>query len=208
MSDKQPEVTEADNKSSDKVWKKVEEWLSVTGAIGKRSGWYYELRSFFIDGDAEVLQAIAQARQEGIEQGRRELSDFEEFDAVKKKLDGYIETNAVITKRFDENYEAYKALKKQLEEKDEKIKQLQDVLFTDGDIKADSLELHFDDVASKRAVENAMMQVKEKNELLEKIRPLLDQGSIVHNTGMMLRFRQDCREALELLNKTMPKKDA
>lgn len=67
---------------------------------------------------------------------------------------------------------------KALLEKEERIKTLEELLFTDGDIKAKTLEVHFDSASSKSIIEGQQKQLAQQQkvidvyeEVLEKIAP-------------------------------------
>lgn len=52
---------------------------------------------------------------------KKRIEVVKEINNLKAEIDRHVETNTFITKRFDENYEAYKTLKEQLAEKNYEI---------------------------------------------------------------------------------------
>lgn len=56
----------------DKIKEKVDEWLAITGAISKHTGWHIELMCFF---DDEVKKALTSTDKEAYRRGRESMRD-------------------------------------------------------------------------------------------------------------------------------------
>ena len=111
---------------------------------------------------------------EGAEKKLQEWADFEKeyglytIGDLKKALAAKDAQIGKLEEKIAEYHNAYEGKKHEVYEKDARIRELENILFTKGDIKAEALEIHFDEVASKRAVENALDKLKDKDKKLQR----------------------------------------